>query len=186
MQVTPGAWMSCHSCCNAPLHFLTPLISNEIPINVKTSPRWWLCWLIYRPVRPCTLPPRHMFLGPVLFSSGLPYPSVVHDGAWWCSSSWGSGCLVPWLPGPGGQARRVGGRLQSPREVLLLQVCPQKTFLRSHIFHPQLCAVDPFASTLHEVSHVSREEILERPGGSDSLSNLSKLRIAALGAIILA
>ena len=80
----------------------------------------------------------------------------------------------------------MGGQLQSPREVLLLQVRPQKTFIRSHIFLPQLHAVDPFTSTLHKVSPVFREEILERSRGSSSLPNMSKLRIAALGGTILA
>lgn len=127
------------------------------------------------------LPPRHMFLAPVLFSSGLLYPSVVRDGTWWPCSSCGSGYLMPgfqelWVRGPtelGRQAHRVGERLQSPREVLQLQIHPQKTFIRSHSFRPQLHAVDPFTSSLHKVSHVSTEEILERSGGK-SKSRSSK------------
>lgn len=155
--------------------------------KLRPHPDGKLCWWIYRPVRSCMLRPRHMFLAPVLFSSGLPYPLVVCDGAWWLCSSWCHGFPGLWVSGPtglGGQAHWVRG--QSPSEVLLLQVYPQKFFIRSHTFQPQLRAVDPFTSTLHEVSRVSRGKILERSGGSACLPNLSKLRTAALGAIILA
>lgn len=42
-----------------------------------------------------------MFLAPVLLSSFLPFPLVVHDCAWWSCCGCGLGCLVPWLPGTG-------------------------------------------------------------------------------------
>lgn len=101
------------------------------------------CWLIYRPVRSCTLSLRHKFLAPVLFSS----VTLPLGGSWCCLVAlfqlWLGvpGALVSWdwwVSGHtwlGVQGHYVGWQLQSPREVLLLQVCSQKTFTSfSHNF----------------------------------------------------
>ena len=85
---------------------------------------------------------------------GGPAPAVARRA--WCPGFPGL-----WFNGPTGLrglAHQVGGQLQSSGEVLLLQVHPQKTFIRSHIFQPHVHAVGPVPSTfLHTKSPMCPE-----------------------------